>query len=190
MPNRDTPMGFRPAQGVGAKHFIVRFPVDSGNGTAVFVGDVMDLNAQGSVRPAAADAGVSAAGVCVGLYDSNGIPVGHPSSSVATKYLGASTAGYADVALALPGAIFIAQAQTGQTPASEDIAETTDHVAGAGDTTTARSRHELNFSDLGTGLQFRIIGLVADPDNSWAEHADVYVMFNESAFGVSAAASV
>ncbi len=190
MPNRDNPMGFRVAQSIGSQPVYKRFLIDSSNGTAVFVGDVMDLNALGSVRPAAADAGVSAAGICVALYDSDGHPIGHPNSSVSTNYLGSSTAGYALVALALPGAVFIAQAQTGQTPASEDIGETTDHVAGAGDTTTAGSRHELNFSDLGTGLQFRIIGLVDNPSNTWAEHADVYVVFNESAFGVSAAASV
>ena len=190
MANRDNPMGFRMAQGIGSQHVLKRFPIDSSNSTNVFVGDVMDLNAQGSVRPAAADAGVSAAGVCVALYDSDGHPIGHPNSSVSTNYLGTSVAGFALVSLALPGVVFIAQAQTGQTPAAEDIGETTDHVAGTGDTTTAVSKHELNFSDLGTGLQFRIIGLVDNPANSWAEHADVYVVFNESAFGVSAAASV
>lgn len=190
MANRDMPHGFRPAIGMGKSHQYQIFPIDAANGTAVFVGDVMDLNATGNVRPAAADAGVSAAGVCVAVYDTNGIPCGAPFAAVTTKYLSASTAGYALVALALPGAIFIAQAQTGQTPAAADLGQTTDHVAGAGDTTTGFSRHELNFSDLGTGLQFRIVGLVARPDNSWAEHADVYVQFNESAFGVSAAAGV
>ncbi len=181
MANRDTPIGFRPATGVGTPHQVRRFPVASSNGTNLFVGDVADFDGT-AVGPAAADAGVSAVGVVVAVYDSNGVPCGAPNSSVSTKYLPASTAGYVDVALALPGAVFIAQAQTGQTPAANAIGATTDHVAGTGDTTTATSRHELNCGDLNTGAQFLILGKVDEPNNSWGEHVDLYVVFNESAF--------
>ena len=187
MANRDNPSGFIPAQGIGGDHVYKMFRVDSVNATAVFVGDVMDLDASG-VGPAAADAGVSAVGVCVAVYDSDGLPCGSHNSSVATKYLPASTAGFALVALAIPGNVFICQTQTGTTPTDDDIGLTSDHVAGAGDTTTARSRHELTYS--GGGLQFRIIGKVDKPGNDYGEHVDLYVVFNESAFGVSAAASV
>ena len=189
MANRDTPNGFRPAKG-GKSHIVVRFPVLSSNGTAIFVGDVIDLLSTGGVGPAAADAGVSVAGVCVGLYDSDKNPVGSPNSSQSTKYLPASTAGFCDVALAISGALFIGQAQTGQTPAAADLGATTDHVAGTGDTTTSQSRHELNFSDLNTGIQFRIVGLVDNPNNAVGEHADYYVTFNESAFCGSSEAGV
>lgn len=182
MANRDTPVGFRPAANVGKSHIYQFFPIDASNGTAVYVGDVVTMNAAGSVRPAAADDGTSVAGVVVALYDSNKIPVGEWASSTSTRYLGASTAGYALVALAISGAIFVAQGQTGQTPAATSIGASTDHVAGAGNTTTGRSGHELNFSDLNTGGQFLIIGLVDEPNNSWAENADVYVVFNESIF--------
>lgn len=188
MANRDNPMGFRPALNMGTHHAFQIFPVDASSTPATYVGDVMDLVAAGAVNPAAADAGVSVAGVCIAVYDTNGIPCGAPNSAVATKYLPASTAGYALVALALPGAVFICQTQTGATSAAADIGITSDHVAGTGDTVTARSRHELTHS--GGGLQFRIVGLVNDPSNAWGEHSDVYVVFNESAFGVSAAASV
>jgi len=190
MANIDRPRGFRPAEGIGSQHIVKRFPIDSSNSTAVFVGDVMDLNAAGSVRPAAADAGVTAAGVCVGIQDSNGNPIGSPNSSVSTKYLPTSTAGYALVAMALPGAVFICQTDSGTVPTSADIGATADHAAGSGDTTTAVSRHELDASNIGTGLQFRIIGILEEPGNTWLEHVDVYVVFNESAFGVSGAASV
>ena len=190
MANRDTPMGFRCAQGIGSQHVFKMFPVDVSSSTAMFVGDMVDLNAAGSVRPAATDAGVSAAGVCVGVYDSNGVPCGSPNSSVSTKYLTATTAGYALVALAIPGAVFIGQLDSGTTPTVADIGATCDHAAGSGSTTTARSAHELDASNIGTGLQTRIIGLVNEPANSWAEHADVYFVFNESAFGCSGAASV
>ena len=187
MANRDNPMGFRIAQGIGSQHIYKMFPVDSGNGTNFFVGDVADLDPNGGVIPAAADAGVSAAGVVVALYDSNGVPVGHPNSSVSTNYLPLSTAGFALVALSIPGAVFKAQVIHTATLAATDIGATADHTAGTGDTTTACSRHELSATG---GLQFRIIGLVAEPNNAWGTNADVYVVFNESAFGASAAASV
>lgn len=180
MANRDTPIGFRPASGVGAPHQYRRFPVNAASSTAFFIGDVADFDGN-AVGPAAADAGVSVIGVAVGFADSNGISIGHPNSSVSTKYLTASVAGFVDVALGMPGAFFIAQGQSGQTPAETAIGATTDHVAGTGDTTTARSRHELNLSDLNTGAQFVIMGKVDQPSNAWGINADLYVCFNESA---------
>lgn len=189
MPNRDSPMGFRPAIGIGRQHSFQLFPIDSANGTAVFVGDMVSLVAAGAVNPAAANDGTIVAGVVVALYDANFIPVGAYASSTTTKHLAASTAGYALVAKALAGAIFIGQSQTGQTPAATSIGATTDHVAGAGNTTTGISGHELNMSDLNNGGQVRILSLVREPSNSWAEHADIYFEFNESAFMGSGAAT-
>lgn len=182
MANRDTPVGFRPAENIGKAHIYRLFPIDSSNGTNVFVGDVVTMNAAGSVRPAAANDNTSVAGVVVALYDSNKIPIAAWASSTSTRYLASSTAGYALVALAVSGAVFIAQAQSGQTPAATSIGATTDHVAGTGSTTTGASGHELNFSDLNTGGQLMILGLVDEPNNSWAENADIYVVFNESIF--------
>jgi len=187
MANLDQPIGIRPARGVGSQHIVSRFRVDVTNSTNFFVGDVVDLDGVG-VIPAAADAGVSVAGVCTELFDTNGNPVGAPNGLVTTKYLAASTAGWASVALAIPGAVFIAQTITGQTPTEDDIGLTTDHTAGTGDTVTAVSRHELTYS--GGGLQFRIIGKVDEPSNAWGEHVNLYVVFNESAMGCSGSASV
>jgi len=186
MANRDTPIGFRPAHGVGVQHVYSMMTVDSGNGTNLFVGDVTDFDGTGT-GPAAADAGVSVNGVVVGLFDSAGNPVGHPNSTVSTKYLPLSTAGLALIALAIPGAQFIAQGQSSQSTAASNVGATTDHVAGTGDTTTARSRHELNISDLNTGAQFRIVNKVNAPNNDWDEdNTDLYVTFNESAFNSTA----
>src|SRR3990167_5114803 len=135
--------GFRPA-GVSGNHIVVfRFPVDSSNGTNVFIGDLVANNAAGSVRPAAANAGVTVVGVVVGLFDSDGIAIGSPGAAVTTKYLASSTAGYADVALALPDAIFVAPFGASYTPTSADIFGSVDHVATAGNTTTGRSGHVL-----------------------------------------------
>jgi len=193
MPNRDN-TGFRPANGIGTAHICRMFPVDVANGTAIFIGDVVDLDPNGGVIPAAADAGVSAAGVCIGVFDSNRIPCGHPYSSVSTKQLTASVAGFCLVAMAYPGSVFIAQSSTGSTaPAENDIGSTCDHIAGTGNTTFGFSGHELDFGQttaLNTGLQFRTIGKVNHPNNAYGQHCDLYVVFNESAFGSSAAAGI
>ena len=176
--------GFRPALNLIGNRIVERtFPVDSSSSTAMYVGDVVMANGAGSVRPATADIGTSAVGVCTAVYDSNMVPCGHPISSVSTKYLTGSVAGYASVALALPGSVFIAQGQTGQTPTAADIWATTDHVQGSGSTTTAKSGHELNCSDLNTGAQFLILDKVDEPNNAWGANVDLYVVFNESIFG-------
>lgn len=176
--------GLRPA-GVAGNHIVVmRFPVSSDNSTNVFVGDIMRNAAAGYVYPAAADAGVTVIGVCVGVYDSNGIACGSPGSSTSTKYLAGSTAGYADIALALPDAIFVAPFGATYTPTSADIFGSIDHVATAGSTTTARSGHVLGGAGgINTEAQMRILGLVTDPGNSWGDYCDVYVSFLESMWG-------
>jgi hypothetical protein len=181
MPNMDS-TGFRPADRNPNQE--LQFPVLSSNGTAIYVGDVVDIASTGGVTPAAGG-GTNpsrALGVVVALYDTNGIPVGAPGSATALKHLPASTAGYALVALALPGRRFIAQTQTGQTPVVADVFGTTDLLAGAGDSTIERSGHELTFSDLNTGGQLLILGIVPSPDNSFGEHVDLFVCFNESVF--------
>ena len=186
MANADKPIGFSPARGIGSQHVMSLFRVDVTNSTALYVGDVVDLDGSGAI-PAAADAGLSVVGVAVALYDSDMNPVGSPNSSVSTKYLTTTTAGYVLVALAIPGAVFISQLDDG-VPTNDDVGLTCDHIATAGDATTATSRHELDY-DSG-GVQFRIIGLVKEPQNSWGAQCDVYVVFNESALGCSGEASV
>ena len=162
----------------------ILFEVLASNGTNIFVGDCVDLAATGGITPSSGGGTnpARALGTVVALYDTNKIPVGAPGAAVTTKYLASSTAGWALVALALPGRRFIAQAQTGQVPAASDRFGTTDLIAGAGDTTKATSGHELTFSDLNTGGQLLILDKVDSPDNAWGEHVDLYVCFNESVF--------
>ena len=172
--------GFRPA--VPNPDKIRRFPVTTSNATALYVGDAVKPEANGGITPL--DAGATgndlALGVIVALFDSNGIPVGHPSSSVSTKYLGASTAGYADVHLATPGEQFIGQSQTGTSYAATDIFAGVNIVAGAGSTTTARSGHELGATG---GTDAVILGIVNDPLNTWGVNVDVYFAFLSSYWG-------
>jgi len=164
----------------GAKIPVWRFPVDSSNGTAIFIGDVIDAESDGNTAPAAAGTDDSALGVCVGVADSNGAPAGDPNSSLNSNYLPASTAGYIDVALALPEAIFRVQANAAVT--EDDRFNNADHVATAGSTSMAQSRHELS-GTTGTGTaQFKIWDKVNEPGNDWGADVDLLVTFNESRF--------
>lgn len=173
--------GFRPADRKPSEELL--FLVDAANDTNMFVGDVIDAAAAGAVNVSDGSTPTQSVGTVVALYDSNGIPIGHPNSSVSTKYLPSTTAGKALVALALPGRRFIAQAISGKTPAEADIFATSDLTATAGDTTISHSNHELKYTALNTEGQFLILGRVRDPGNAYGEHVDLYVTFNESIFG-------
>lgn len=176
MANLDNPKGFLPVAMLNGSEIPVRrFSVDSSNATAIFIGDLVIAEADGRVAPAAAACGDVLLGACVGVYDSNGVPCGAYGSSVSAKYLTASTAGYVDVALALPEAVFRVQCLTGATPAATDVFASSNHTAGAGDTTLATSNHELT-ATFATATQFKMIGRVEGPNNDWGEHVDVLVV--------------
>lgn len=180
MANRDNAMGFRVAVKFGPPKCFL-FPVDASSSTAMFVGDAVVNNAAGSVRPAAAGFTSTGVGVVQALYDSNMIPVGDVRSSVSTKYLTGSVAGYALVALAIPGQIFIGQSQTGTSYAAADIFAAANLVAGSGSTTTARSGHELGATG---GADFLLLGKVDEPENAYGSaNVDFYFTFLGSTWG-------
>ena len=156
----------------------LRFIVDAANGTAIFPGDLVSAVAAGAVNAAvAADANI-VVGSVLAIYDSDGIPAGHPNSSLANKRLPASTAGLVLVALALPGRRFRCQSATALTVAA--LMASSDHVAGAGNTTLNTSGHTLNGGDLNTGGQCFIVDLYQDPGNAYGANQSLVVIFNES----------
>lgn len=174
--------GFRPADPATISR-LAWFPIVVGNSKTIFVGDVLVNSSGGGVTRAGADSGTTQVGVCVGLYDTNKIPIGHPMSAVSTKHMPISTVGWALVALALPTAIFIASMGS-NTLAATDIFASADHTDTAGNTTTGVSGHVLNGTTLNTEANFRILGLVNDPMNAWGSaYAQVYVSFLESMWG-------
>lgn len=176
------------------------YSISVGNGTAVFVGDVVSALSDGSCAPAAAGDNNIVLGTVVELFDNttnqgvpsntNGVPIGMWASSVSSKYLPASTAGWAMVAVAEPGVRFIAVTNTILT--SSAINASTALVAGAGNTTTAQSGHVINGNDLNTGNQFLILGPVVVPTNDITlANAAWYVQFNESInFGIGKSTGV
>jgi hypothetical protein len=159
-----------------------RFYCDgTNNSTAIFVGDVVKGDAGGGVVASTAGAALSNVGVVVGIFDVSGIPVGHPSAAVSTKYLTASVKGYVDVALALPDAFFISQSAT-VAYALTDVFALVNLVATAGDTTTAHSNHRLGAT---SGSDFRLLGVVDNPNNAIAAvNCDMIIMFQSSIFGL------
>lgn len=183
MANADKPRGFFPVKMAGGGEVpVTRFPIAASNSTNVFVGDLVSALAGGTIQPAAVGDGDIVVGSVVSLQDSNGLAIGSPNSSVSTRYLPASTAGYAIVALAVPMAIFRCQADSGTSVAETARFATTDHVAGTGSTTTGASAHELDSSGITTGSseQFKILDKVDEPGNDWGEHVDLLVVFQES----------
>lgn len=154
--------GFFPADSQRAEYRL--YPIAIGNATNVFVGDVVSVIASGSVAPSAAGDGTILCGTVVELFDNQTsvpgqnapVPVGQWASTVSTKYLPSSTAGYAMVAVAKPGMKFVAQTNTIIT--ATFVNKTTNLVAGAGSTTLATSGHVLNGGDGNSGSDFLVLG--------------------------------
>jgi hypothetical protein len=179
--------GFRPAEGTN-NIVVKRFLLDgTENSTRLAVGDVVMSTSGGGLNAATAGIGLGLVGVVVGLYDANGIPIGHPMSTVSTKYLTASVAGYADVALALSGAFFVAQSLS-TSYARTDIWTVAALVATACDTTTGHSQHKLGATG---GADFLLVQEIIKPNNSLGSaNCDMLVHFNKSMFGLGTGAAV
>lgn len=171
--------GFRPLYRLTGQEFL--FPVDAANGASIFVDDLVSMVAAGAVNASTAGDANIVAGSVVELFDSNKVPIGAWNSTVTTKYLPASTAGYALVALALPGRLYLAQTATIITSAA--IGATTDHIVGSGSTVTGTSAGTINGNDLNTGGQFIIVGSLNSPTNDITlASAQWIVAVNESIY--------
>ena len=184
MANRDRPNGFKPVRMIdGADVPVMEFPVDADEASTLMVGDLVAAENDGNVYLAVANDGVIVLGAVTAIFDTNGVPAGHPNSLISTKYKPVSTAARVSVALAIRNALFRCQSDTGTDVAETDRFATANHVAGTGDTVTAVSRGELDSSDIGTGIQLRILDKIDEPGNDWDDaHVDLLVTFNESLF--------
>jgi len=178
MANVDRPSGARfvgTIDGSAPNGVMRTYPVDSSNGTAIFPGDFVVLEADGNVAPVTADTDVIL-GVCEGVVVDRAVAATeHPG------YLPASTAGYIRVNVA-PGAIYEVQEDSdGSNLALTDVGSNVDIVAGAGSTTTGNSAHELDSSSVvATTAQLRIIGKVDREDNEIGTNCKWLVTVHES----------
>ena len=170
MANRDNPRGFWPyAHLCGGEIRTMEFVVTTG--ATVYKGDVLKIVAAGTVEPASADIGLAAIGVAADYVDDS-----------------ASAGGKKVLVYADPYIMFGCQMDdVGTASTAADIGQTANHLVTAGSTTTKMSGHELDMSDIGTGAQFKIIGLIPEPDNAWGANGDLVVIFNEHLYKAAVA---
>jgi hypothetical protein len=141
---------------------------------AIYKGDLVSMINTGCVSASSADDGIIVVGV-------------------AAEYIPAAVSATAGTLIQVyddPKIVFGVQADSGTSVAAADVWATANHVATTGSATTGLSAHELDSSDIGTGLQFRIIGKVESPDNAWGEHVELRVIFNEHAYKGAGTATV
>lgn len=179
--------GFRPVKHVTGAPYNGQsniYAVASGDSTALFVGDVVKLAADGNatagvqyvtaLAAGVAGAGQPALGVVVGIINTKLDPVtGNMSAgsiSLDTPvYRPASTEQYVLVADS-PDLIYEVEATAAGSAyafAVADIGQNANLFAGAGSTSTGNSAHSLNMSDKGTAatLPFKIMGVAAKVGN-------------------------
>lgn len=170
MANKDFPRGFWPyAHLCGGEIRTMEFTLTTG--ATVYKGDVLKIVAGGTVEVAAADIGLAAIGVAADYVDDS-----------------ASAGGKKVLVYADPYIIFGCQMDdAGTASTAADVGQTANHLAGSGSSTTKLSGHELDMSDIGTGAQFKILGLIPEPNNDWGANCDVMVVFNEHLFKAAVA---
>jgi hypothetical protein len=160
MANLDQPKGFWPIRHllggeIRTNSYIVT------TSAAIYKGDVLKAVAGGTVEVEAADDGAIAMGV-------------------AAEYIPAATSATAGTTIQVyddPWIVFGVQSVTGATPAATEVFATADPTTyAAGSSTTGLSIMELAAAGQ---AQFKILGLVDEPNNAWGEHADLEVIFNE-----------
>lgn len=179
MANADTPMGFVPYR--HRKGGVIRasgdYKIQAAYGTALYTGDAVILSSGYINR--AADNSATILGIFAGCQyrDSTG-------ATVFQNYWAASTAtlGSEDVQAMVftdPGISYRVQTDTGTayvdaTHKGNVYDIELDH---AGSAITGRSGMEIDLADTGTG-QFRVIGLIDEPDNAAGVNAKVEVVIN------------
>jgi hypothetical protein len=200
MPNTSRINGFKAVKHVTGAPYNGQsniYGVAAGDATALFVGDVVKLAADGNTAGiqyvtahAAGGAGVGqpAVGVVVGIINTKFDPVEGKMTggSVALDtpvYRPASTEQYVLVADS-PDIIFEVEATAAGSAyafAVADIGQNANLFAGAGSTTTGNSAHSLNMSDKGTTatLPFKIVGVSKKVDNdATGNYTKVLVQIN------------
>ena len=187
MANADRPRGFRPVGNLAGAPWTGKmrpYNVDSSQGTAIFKGDLVKLEDDGNIAPAAAGDRILGVAVAFGqdgfqaqLGNNQTSPIAVNPDNLMQTYHPASTAGTVWV-VDDPGTLF--EAQSTGTDAVTDIGSLADHVAGAGSTTTGLSAHEISATSSTGVAGLRLLGVVDRPDNDIsAANADWIVQIIE-----------
>jgi len=170
MANSDKAMGFELVSDKGGTTSNIEYQVDSSNGNIIGLNDPVTQEADGNVTRSAANDGIVVLGVVQGIKDSDGKSINR---------LAASTAGSVLVTPARDN-IFRIQTDSGTNVTQAAVGATANFATATdADSVTGISTFELDSSDIGTGLQCRILG--KDTGSAFGEdHVKVLVEFNES----------
>lgn len=173
MANRDNPHGFEPllrsvvggpgAAAIGAHKLV-------GDGTALFIHDVVKRAASGTKKTLCVTAATAAApsfGVNLGPWG---------AASTATDHL------------VMPGHMQVFEAQEdgethgGANVAAADVGLNANLIATAGNATTKHSKHEIGGASIANTntLDFHLLGLFPAVDNDFGANARLLVTFNNS----------
>lgn len=204
MANTSKINGFRPVKHVTGAPYNGQaniYGVASGDSTALFVGDVVKLAADGNAAgiqyvtahaAGVAGTGQPALGVVVGVINTKLDPVEGRMSAGSISldtpvYRPGSVEQYVLVADA-PDLIYEVEATAAGSAYSfavADVGQNANIFAGSGSTTTGNSAHSLNMSDKGTAatLPFKIVGVSKKIDNEvTGNYTKVLVQINNHQF--------
>ena len=204
MANTSKINGFRPVKHVTGAPYNGQaniYGVASGDSTALFVGDVVKLAADGNAAgiqyvtahaAGVAGTGQPALGVVVGVINTKLDPVDGRMSAGSISldtpvYRPGSVEQYVLVSDA-PDLIYEVEATAAGSAYSfavADIGQNANIFAGSGSTTTGNSAHSLNMSDKGTAatLPFKILGVSKKIDNEvTGNYTKVLVQINNHQF--------
>jgi hypothetical protein len=193
MANADTPFGLRPVRYLSGAPWngqVRRYLIDSGDGTATFIGDLVKLAGSAGSVGSLVD-GVPVGGLPTVVQSAAGdthvgVVVGFEplKTNLETRHRAASTSRVAYV-VDDPNVIFEIQEVSGGTALTATaVGNNANVVVAAGSTTTALSGMELDNSTEATtaDLDLKILGLVQREDNDYGEHAKWLVLINDHAF--------
>jgi hypothetical protein len=184
MANANNPMGFKPVEIDDVQ--VHRYFIPSTDSNAMFIGDPVILAGSADADGTAATVALATAGTPNPIV---GIIVGFAPvpGSLYTKHRPASTNRYCLV-MDDPEAVFEAQENaSGGALAAADVAQNLDFVAGSGNTTTGYSGYMLaSNTKAGTATcQFKLLRLVARPDNALGTYAKWLVKINNHQYAAS-----
>jgi hypothetical protein len=161
MANKDAARGFRAIRHLsGGEIRTVEKVVTTGE--VIYRGDLVTMQDAGTIISSTTNDGITVIGVAAQYVDDS-----------------ASAGGKKILIYEDPNIVYAVQCDSGTAPTAADIGETANHDDETGSSVTKNSIHELDASDIGTGLQLRIEGIYPVVDNAWGEHVVVEVVLNE-----------
>lgn len=177
----NAPFGFRPSRHLmgGVVRTSDEYRIASGTANAIFMGDPVKLLATGYLdRAAGGDTNLIGIFAGVRWTDADGtvrFSKNWPAAQVTQGAADAYAMVYDD-----PNIAYHVQAKTGTNAALTHFGNNADFEYSAGDTLSGVSRSVLDISAAASGAaNFRILGLGAQPTNSFGDSAILEVRFNE-----------